>query len=326
MLKLKNLFPNIDLATMIVENWDYDNLDFFKYWRISANAMYPFNSQGKVYYLRIAPVDEKIENSIVAELEFLQYLKDNNYMAIQTKLSKNGKELEVVNTPWGKYYAVVFKRVNGKALGDIELTDNIIHLYGKALGRLHKISGSYKPTSQKRSSWIEQLNWVKDVLVDFPEENDAIEEVERLKIFFQSLPITDENYGLIHYDFELDNVFYDENTDDIIPIDFDDSMYHWYAMDIERTINSIKEDIPSERLDEVIRVFLKGYRTEYKISDEMISILPIFTRFANIYGYARILRSIKDKWNNEPEWLVNLRLKFNNTLNERRSMFGSVIE
>lgn len=44
MLKLKYLFDNRDLAKMILENWDYDesSLKMFDYFRISSNAVYPF--------------------------------------------------------------------------------------------------------------------------------------------------------------------------------------------------------------------------------------------------------------------------------------------
>lgn len=325
MMKLKNLFQNIDLATMVVKNWEYDTLDLFKYWRISANAIYPFKSQGEVRYLRIAPVDEKEENAILAELEFLQYLKKNDYNAIQAIPSKNGRELEVVNTPWGKYYAVVFKGVKGKSLGDVELTENIIFLWGKALGRLHKVSQRYIPQGEKRSNWKDQLDWIKDILVDFPEEKEAIKEHEILKEFLTSLPITDENYGLIHYDFEFDNVFYDESTKDIIPIDFDDAMYHWFAMDIERTFDSIEDCIPTDRVEKVVKRFIEGYRSEYNISDDMISLFPVFLRYANLYGYARVLRSVREQWDNEPEWLVNLRIKLNTLLEKRRSLFGKPI-
>jgi Ser/Thr protein kinase RdoA (MazF antagonist) len=326
MLRLKNLFPNIDLATMIVKNWDYDNLDLFKYWRISANAIYPFTSQEEIYYLRIAPIDEKSETSIMAELEFLQYLRNNNYTAIQTKPSKNGRELEVVDTPWGKYYAVVFKKVRGKALGDIELTDDIILLWGKALGRLHKLSKGYMPLGQKRCSWKDQINWIKKILSDFPEEKEAIREADILEEFFLYLPSSDDNYGLIHYDFEFDNVFYDEETNSIIPIDFDDSMYHWYAMDVEQAIDSIRNEVPSERAEGIIKQFLDGYRSEYKISDAVVSMFPVFRRFADLYGYVRVLRSVQEKWNNEPEWLEKLRIRLSNKMNKRKGMFGRQID
>ncbi|MDF2673556.1 MAG: hypothetical protein K0R09_1821 [Clostridiales bacterium] len=326
MMKLKNLFPNFDLATMIVKNWDYDSLDLFKYWRISSNAIYPFKNQEKVHFLRIAPVDEKSEEAILGELEFLRYLRDKSYTAILAKPSKNGKELEIVNTPWGKYYAVVFERVKGEALEDTQITNDIALLWGKALGRLHKLSQAYIPIGQKRCSWKDQIDWVKKVLNDFPDEKKAYREAKILEEFFQSLPITDENYGLIHYDFELDNVFYDEETNEISPIDFDDSMYHWYAMDIEQTIDSIKSEISPVRAEEVAEKFLEGYRSEYNISDDMISLFPVFRRFADLYGYTRLLLSTQEKWGNEPEWLDKLRIKLSDIMNKRKSKFGRLVE
>ena len=99
-------------------------------------------------------------------------------------------------------------------------------------------------------------------------------------------------------------------------------------LDFHENINESIEKIEAVSTEDSVgymRFIDKTYE-KYKISDEMISIFPLFTRFANLYGYARILLSVKEKWDNEPEWLVNLRMKLNNTLKERRSMFGSVIE
>jgi hypothetical protein len=49
MLKLKYLFNNVNLAEMMLENWEYDkeSIEMFKYYRISSNAIYPFQAQGK---------------------------------------------------------------------------------------------------------------------------------------------------------------------------------------------------------------------------------------------------------------------------------------
>lgn len=51
-----------------------------------------------------------------------------------------------------------------------------------------------------------------------------------------------EDYGLIHYDFKYDNVFYHAEQDICWVIDFDDGMYHWFAMDIQRALQSLEED------------------------------------------------------------------------------------
>lgn len=325
-MELKHLFPNFDLAEMIVKNWEYDSLELFKYWRISSNAIYPFSNNEKVYFLRIAPADENSEAAILAELEFLSYLKGSDYAAIQACPSRKGRELEIVNTPWGQYYAAVFKRVSGESLDDIEVTDDIAFLWGRSLGRLHRLSSRYKPDHRMRNSWKDQIRWIKEVLEDFPEETEAVREADVIKGFLESIDITEDNYGLIHYDFETDNVFYDKDSNKIIPIDFDDSMYHWYAMDIEQALDSIRNEIPPERGEMVAKKFMEGYSLEYNISDDMIKLLPVFRRFGDLYAYARVLRSIREKWDNEPEWMEKIRIKLNKKLQEKKSRFGSLIE
>lgn len=327
MLKLKHLFQNKDLAHMLLSNWEYDIEDpnFLKYYRISANAIYWCKNQGNTFFLRFVSAEEKSKEKILAELEFLRYLRENGYPAVDTILSKSGNELEVVNTPWGTYYAVAFKEACGKQISRIPLTDNIIFGLGKSLGKLHKLSSEYKPVNNKRNDWKETMDWMEDVLSNFPDEVATKSELSILKEYFLKLSTTKENFGLIHYDFEPDNVFYDETLKTYNPIDFDDALYHWYATDIEQSLDSIKDDMPEEQVEPATNQFIKGYRTEYDVSDDMLKLLPIFRRYINLYGYVRVLRSIEEKWNNEPEWMVNLRIKLGNSLTRRKYTFSKPI-
>lgn len=324
MLKLKYLFDNRDLAQMILENWDYDHDDpnLLKYYRISSNAVYWCRNQGETFFLRFASAEEKNKEQILAELEFLSYLRDNEYPAVDTILSKAGNELEVVDTPWGTFYAVAFKKAAGTQIGEMPFTKELIFGLGKALGKLHKLSSEFIPENDKRNDWEETICWMEKVLRAFPDETAAKSELVILKAYFSKLPITKENFGLVHYDFdESDNVFYDESTKTYNPIDFDDAMYHWYALDIEQALDSIKEDAPAEEVEALANEFIKGYRSEYAVSDEMLKLFPVFRRYINLYGYVRVLRSIEGKWNNEPDWMINLRIKLENSLNKRKESF-----
>ena len=323
MLKLKYLFDNKDLALMILKNWeyDYDDPNLLKYFRISANAVYWCKNQGKTFFLRFTPAEEKPKEKILAELEFLSYLKDNAYPAVETILSKWGNEFETVNTPWGTYHAVAFKKAPGRQISEAPLTDDIIFSLGKALGKLHKLSSNFNPIGNKRNDWKEIMEWMEDVLSHFPNEIPAKTELSIIRDYFSKLPVSKDNYGLIHYDFETDNVFYDNITNTYTPIDFDDSIYHWYAVDIEQTLDSIKDDIPMEQAEPSTYLFIKGYRSEHDISHEMFSLLPVFRRYINLYGYVRILRSVQEKWDNEPDWMAGLRTKLENTQKKRKEKF-----
>jgi Ser/Thr protein kinase RdoA (MazF antagonist) len=323
MLKLKYLFDNRDLAKMLLGYWEYDedSLEMLNYYRISANAIYPFKCKGKTRLLRFAPVTEKENSNVLAELEFIRYLNSNGYPALRTVLSKDSEELVIAQTPWGEYFATTFDRVSGVQIGDTEYKDSIMFEFGKTLGRLHMLSSAYNPVNMYWS-YEDVLKWVRNTLLEHKNQEFALEEVSLLQVYFSKLSKTSEIYGLVHYDFEMDNVFYDEKTDTCNVIDFDDAMYHWYAMDIEQSLDSIKQEIEPAKHEEAGKWFIKGYRSEYSVTDDILSLLPAFRRFANLYGYTRILRASAEEWKVEPKWLVDLRTKLNNSMKVRSANFG----
>lgn len=324
MLKLKYLFNNVNLAEMLVGNWGYDDpsLDMFKYYRISSNAIYPFQYNGKTQLLRFSPITEKDRENVLGELDFIEYLRSKKYGVLEAVASKSGEKLVEIQTPWGEYYASVFKRVPGVQIGETDLSDRIVFNYGKALGKLHQLTSEYEPTAHKRWSYLDVLDWTHSFLIEFPNETSALMETKILRDYFDSVPKTTNNYGLIHYDFEFDNVFYDEQTASCYAIDFDDSMYHWYVMDIVQAIDSLEDCIPTEMVHQKKQNFLDGYRTEIDLSDEMMSLLPACKRFANLYSYVRLLRSTEERWDNEPQWLVDLRQKLTHAMKNDSSRFG----
>ncbi len=328
MMKLKHLFHNRDLAHMLVKNWEHDesSLEMFEHCRISANAIYPFKKNNALYFLRFAPSSEKVKENILAELDFINYLRNNHYNALEPVPSKSGEELLCKSTPWGEYYASVFKRVNGQPISESGLGNNVLLTLGKSLGRLHKLSGEYLNPKTKRWTHNNVFDWIDKTLMDLSGKEMALNESTMLREYFSTLPINRESYGLIHYDFELDNVFYDNVEKTCSVIDFDDAMYHWYIMDIEQTLDSLKDEIPENEHQEKRTVLIQGYRSEFDVSNEMLEAMPVFRRFANLYGYARISRSIQETWDNEPEWLIGLRLKLNKALDNRAVNFGKKIE
>lgn len=328
MLKLRYLFNNEDLAKMILGNWMYDDdsLEMFQYYRISSNAIYPFRCEGAVQLLRFAPVAEKRKANVEAELAFIAYLRAEGYGVMEAVKSKRGEKIVEVQTPWGHYYVSVFKRVPGVQMGQTDLRDDIVFNHGQALGRLHKLSSHYEPAGSKRWSYEDVLTWIEEELAAFPQETAALREAERLRVYFAQVPKTVSNYGLVHYDFEYDNVFYDETTGSSYAIDFDDAMYHWYAMDIEQALDSLKDCIAEERYDQKKQIFIDGYESEYKLAEEFEAILPACRRFANLYGYVRVLRSIAERWDNEPEWMVRLRERLERSMVGKANRFDTDIQ
>jgi Ser/Thr protein kinase RdoA (MazF antagonist) len=327
MMKLRHLFSNPALAEMLVKNWEYDepSLELFRYFRISANAIYPFKRDDEVHFLRICPTSERSKENIIAELEFIHYLRNAQYNALEPVASNNGDELIQKKTPWGEYYACVFKRVKGNQLSETSFENEIVFAYGAALGQLHKLSSAYTTPRTRRWRHVDIFDWIEKTLHDLSVAALPINELGLLREHFSGLPMSQGNYGLVHYDFEPDNVFYDNVSKTCSVIDFDDAMYHWYVMDIVQALDSLKNEIPENEFPQKQTAFIEGYRSVFEIDQKLYASMPIFRRFANLYRYTRDLRAIEEKWENEPEWLVELRTKLNASLVNDSKLFGKTV-
>lgn len=324
MLKLKYLFDNSELALMLLKNWNYDDesLGLFKYYRISSNAIYPFKNQGKVYFLRFVPELEKDNESINQELEFIRILSKNGFNVPNVINSKFGNLIETKNTPWGVYHAVVFESVGDETLESIEMTEDIAYQYGKSLAMLHQISKEEVQSSLKRKSIYDIFNMIEGKLEKgISKTNTLSDHVNVLRTEFGKLDRTDHSFGLIHYDYELDNIIYDNETQKLSAIDFDDCMYGFYGQDVERAINSIESEL--EDFQEAAKAsFIDGYLNAGGNLEMYNNNRELFKTFADLYSYFRVSSSLEEKWDNEPEWMENLR----NRLSERMKKYLEKLE
>ncbi len=322
MLKLKYLFDNPELAKVLVNYWEHDaeSLELFQYFRISSNAIYPFRSKGNIHLLRFAPIEEKDIDCVAAELDFIDYLKGYGIPVLEAVPSKKGKYLEQVETPWGTYLSSVFKRVDGQQLGELPLTLKMCRLQGISLANLHMASADYKPKHTCRKSYLDCLENMATMLQGKPQEALARAELHLLSKAFDLLEKDNDSYGLIHYDFELDNLFYDKNQQKMSIIDFDDAMYHWYAQDVYLALRSIHEESETVDTDALESAFVTGYESVRTMPAAYASHRELFERFANLYKYCRILKATEERCLEEPEWMVELRNHLSK-LKARASMY-----
>jgi Ser/Thr protein kinase RdoA (MazF antagonist) len=327
MLKLKYLFDNRDLAKMLLDNWAFDvsSLEMLIDFRISANAIYPFKNADGICFLRFCPALEKPKDNIAAELAFIGHLRGEGYQALQPVPSKSGEELVQKSTPWGEYTASAFKCVAGKPVSETAFEDEILFKYGEVLGQLHKLSSAYTPQQHRRWTHEDVFDWIEATLRALAFNGAALDELKLLKVYFATLPKDQKNYGLIHYDFEPDNVFYDDATKTCSVIDFDDAMYHWYVMDVVQSLDSLEGEVTEAAFPQKRSIFLEGYRSRFEPDEALMQAMPAFRRFASLYGYARVARSVAETWENEPEWMVALRVKLSSFLARKSEEFGKTI-
>ncbi len=326
MMKLRHLFNNPSLAEMLVKNWDYDesSLDLFQNFRISANAIYPFRRQGDLCFLRCSPTCEKCRTNLEAELAFIRHLLARGYPALQPIPAKSGADFIEKSTPWGEYHACVFQHVTGVQISETSLGDEIVFAFGAALGWLHQLSSGYSPRT-RRWDYLDVFNWIEKTLKELGLTAAPLEELQILREYFAALPISAGTYGLIHYDFETDNVFYNADNQTCSVIDFDDAMYHWYVMDIVQSLESLQDECGGADFPRRKNIFLEGYASRHPLDGSLLAAGPVFRRFANLYSYTRIARSIHEQWENEPDWMAQLRARLAESMAEESAGFGAVV-
>lgn len=325
MMKLRHLFGNPELAGMLMRHWPQDETPpaTFERFRISANAVYPFKINGQEHFLRFSPISEKTTTHIRAELGYIHLLRQAGFAANQPVPAKSGAELIEAETPWGGYHACVFKAVSGRPVSQCGASDEIVSACGGALAQMHKIASGFGSATPERPTHNHIFTWMQDILLGLPAETIALQELELLQQALRALPATAQNYGLIHFDFEPDNVFYDtENRPACSVIDFDDSMQHWYVMDIAQALNGLKEEFGPEGFAIRRGFFLEGYRRVFDIDRDIYGHLPVFNRFARLLKYTRVRRAVQERWQNEPAWMLALRAKLEARLAEYAQEFG----
>jgi Ser/Thr protein kinase RdoA (MazF antagonist) len=327
MMKLSSMKNVIDavssdwrspLAEIILERWGYDEGSVYFY-RASTNFLFLFKQHGETYYLRFSDSREKDLSTLTSELNILEYFRGKPIDVALPIPSKEGNTIEVVETELGTFYSVVFEAIPGRHLEIEELDEKQFYQWGAKLGELHQhfknMPDEYRLS---RKSWRDQLVEIQNHLSS--EENAAKQELTNLLMWAAEQPCSQETFGLIHYDFELDNHRWDD--DKIGIIDFDDCQNHWYAADIAFALRDLLKDA-SDLADTNLQAFVNGYQTYTVLAPHSLEQLPWFIRMHNLISYIHLSDTIDlPQSENDPEWLSNLRSKLLN----RRLQYLSLIE
>jgi Ser/Thr protein kinase RdoA (MazF antagonist) len=271
--------------------------------RSSSNFIYGVGRNDTRRFLRFADATERRRDEIDAEVSLVAWLAAEGVAVAAPIASRTGHLVETIETEAGTFHAVLFDGLAGEH-PDIEtLTEDDYGLWGAALGRLHAMT-RLLPASlvAARSSWRDDFATVRRSTP--PQAASLLAELDRAEVLLDSLPRDADSYGLIHGDFELDNLLWRSETIGIV--DFDDCAHHWYAADIAFALRDLFAG-EAGPIAPVFAAFVAGYRTHHGVSDAMLATVPFFVRLAELVGYGRILPSL-DLYpgDDHPDWLHDL--------------------
>ncbi len=310
------------IAEHILEQWEHD-LGSAQFFRSSTNFVYIFRKGGERCFLRFAESTERTGAAIEAEMAFLGFL-DSLGMRVSTPIaSNNGRCMETVEADLGTFHAVVFAQLQGSQLEIEELSIAQFEVWGATLGRLHATTHMYQdPRVSARDTWRDHLTQAQLYL---PKDEPRVQaEFDHLTSFLASLPVTETNYGLIHGDFELDNLFWQDET--LAMLDFDDCSYSWYVVDVACALRDLfKTGVDLSHPS--FRAFIRGYCEHYCLDEELISHLPTFMRSVNLIQYAKLVRAMDLAQDQDyPEGYTRLLLKLENVIqNYKASLLSTLV-
>ena len=302
------------LADRIVAAWPNDGSRPI-YIRASANFVFVFKSDtGHGRVLRFNHESERDPTAIAAELAAVDQVAAAGTHVARPVKSAAGNWVETVATDHGTFHAAAFERIFGEQTDlDAGLTDAQWRHWGRALAQVHNTLAA---TTAARPSWQDHADQAKAALHDDPALSQVLQQITR---DLHALPHTTENFGLIHFDFELDNIVWRDGAP--VAIDFDDCAHYWYAADIAYALRDLfDDDATNVDLDHPrLRLFVAGYRAARAMSDADLANLPLFLRFHHLLGLARLRHAMTPAEPGEPDWVPDLRAKLAATAARHRA-------
>lgn len=273
--------------------------------RSSASHVFTVGDPDRpVGYLRFVPAADRSRTQVEAVADLMDRLSRSGLPVVGLVRSSTGNLVETVATPLGDMHATLVLPADGVQVDVEELTSERARAWGAALARLHH---ARLPTRIRLPIAFGELD-----RVTFGGDPPLAAAVRRLTDRARRLPRGPERFGLVHGDFELDNLAWRGDTP--TAYDFDEAAYSWFVADIGRAVRDLD-------LTPLFEAFLAGYRTVGPLQDGDLEWLPLFSALHAARELAR-LQPVLDAGTlpDSPAWLVRLRNRLENHLLRQREL------
>lgn len=297
------------LVEALLQPWVHDP-GSARFFRASANGVAYFTRDGHRQFLRFSPVTERTLAALEAEVRLVAWLDGEGVKVAAPVPSRNGRLVERV----GDYYCVVFVGLAGTHLEVSDCDEAQFSAWGAALGQLHATMKRYQdPSLADRPSWREHLAQARPYVEGEP---GLAAEWAFLQRWASALPTGPDDYGLIHFDCEADNLCWADGGFAIL--DFDDAAHHWYAADIAYALRDLFGE-GVDLTDARFKAFLRGYEGAHPLNPVLLVQLPNFLRLHRMVVFARLSRALDLPAGQEgPAWLKRLEARFAQKVAEYR--------
>src|SRR5688572_13761334 len=241
--------------------------------------------------LKITHSSDKSYETLNAISEWQEAMHNQMKEVIQIIPSKDGQLSLKVPHNKGYFTSVMYERANGELFNRRNWNPDVVFKVGALTGKLHKASKNIPVNEHSNHIPVWHEIVVQDLLQFIPAAEIHLKDrFMHLLNEIKKIPVSSENYGIIHGDIFLGNLIINDNELNIY--DFDDTCISWFAGDIANVIHfSLLDDrkqIVNNRdyIPHFMDCFWKGYNMHHAMEEQMIKLLPAFLSMRAIYLYA----------------------------------------
>lgn len=270
------------------------------------NFIYEYEKNGSRSILRITHSYHRSIDDLNAEMEWVEYLAGNGADVAAPVLSAEGKLAEKIDIGNSYFVVSAVEKATGTHINKEHWNKTLFTSWGRAVGKLHRLTKDYKPVMAPRFQWHEEY-LVKNIGDYLPIQQASvickiINHIDKLKAFYTEK----DNYGLIHTDVHSGNFFIDNG--EITIFDFDDCAYKHFISDIAIAVfyslmSPGKFKTTEEFAEYFLDNFMIGYLKENMLDDYWMKKLPDFLKLREMMLYVAIHRSVN--LDNPGEWVEN---------------------
>lgn len=243
-----------------------------KLFRTGMNHTYFLSDNETKYVLRVYSHNWRSKSDIIAEIELLNLLKENNLSVSFPIQDKNGELIQEINAPEGIRYVVLFSFAKGEK---IRFTDKeTCFVIGSSMAKIHNLTSN---------TTIARISYDKESLIELPYERlkehfseklPEMEFIEEIGQFFKKTDFENSRNGVVHMDIWYDNMAV-TNEKEITFYDFDFCGNGIQILDVGyfcKQLFHIETDKKEYELK--MKHFLEGYQSIRQLSDNELKLIP----------------------------------------------------
>lgn len=282
----------------------------------SGNKIFEVLQGQTPFILRASAYSPVNQSHVEMELNWIDFLSGHMDGIIQPVSSINGKLYEIVSADGEDYILCLLEKAQGRLVdgsNPSEFNETLYFNLGALMGNMHKLTAGYEGNVvDPRFVWDnEKYSWrSKYPILD--------EEVYRAEVKYKNeintLPISKDNYGIIHYDIHADNFFVDDGK--IMLFDFDACQFNWYAADIASAVFFMvqkgagplkheSEKVRTEFAESYLISYLEGYTKTNKLSAYWVNTLNLFMKYQMTDEYRGAQTGMMDVLGNQHQWYLD---------------------